>query len=273
MQCAHVLSSIPVVKFAVKFAVPVCRIVFNWDVLSELADNHSTCGMLQEADVYAFGVLLWEMLTSSRAWAGLRHAQIICMVGVQKQALAIPKGLPPTLETLLTRCLARNPSTRPSFKSIADTLSHYVQVTRGVDAAELWGQSALAPLEGCMCPQARAVDRCTRCKHISVCTEASCLCCHFASAASPAVSQTGHKVCIPQDSAAAISQVSKQSPSMPKDSDAAGQTSKQSACCTAVSKLDMEAAIASAKADQVKESCASTPSPSGKSVRHTLLSL
>ncbi len=32
-------------------------------------------------DVYAFGVLFWEMLTSSRAWAGLRHAQIVMQVG------------------------------------------------------------------------------------------------------------------------------------------------------------------------------------------------
>lgn len=27
------------------------------------------------ADVFAFGVLLWEMATSSRAWAGMSHTQ------------------------------------------------------------------------------------------------------------------------------------------------------------------------------------------------------
>jgi serine/threonine protein kinase len=27
------------------------------------------------ADVYAFGVMIWEMATSSRAWAGMSHTQ------------------------------------------------------------------------------------------------------------------------------------------------------------------------------------------------------
>ena len=29
------------------------------------------------ADVYSFGVLLWQMLTSSRPWAGLRHDMVV----------------------------------------------------------------------------------------------------------------------------------------------------------------------------------------------------
>ena len=60
---------------------------------------------------------------------------------------------------------------------------------------------------------------------------------------------------------------------MPKDNNAAGQTSKQIPCHTPVSKLDLEAAVASAKAESAKQSCSSMPSPGGKGMRHTLLSI
>ena len=203
------------------------------------------------------------------------HPQIICMVGVQNLTLATPQGLPQTLETLLTHCLARNPEARPSFKNIADTLSHFVQVIRGMDAAELWGGSTLTPLgDVCVCPLAEAEECCTTCSHRSDCVEASCFCCRFTSAASPAVASREHAVNTPRDSAAANGRGLKQSPSMPKDGNAAGHTFKQSPCqYTAVSKLDMEAAFVSAKADQAKQSCSSTPPPGGKGMRRTLLSI
>lgn len=84
------------------------------------------------ADVYSFGVLLWEMLTSSRAWAGLRHAHIIYMVGIQQRTLAIPEDLHPVMESLLRQCLKSQPQERPTFKEIAGRLSDFVQVSRVV---------------------------------------------------------------------------------------------------------------------------------------------
>ena len=223
--------------------------------------------------MYAFGVLMWEMLTSSRAWAGLRHAHIICMVGVQNQTLAIPEGLHPTLESLLSRCLARKPEDRPSFKSIADTLSHFVQVTRGADPADLWGQSASSPPGGCLCSLAGA-DCCTTCGHMPGCVQASCFSCQFLSAAASTASAKEHTGSTPSDGAAASqlpNQSPNQSPCHATVSTPDVESKQQSTCHAAVSKLDMEEAIASAKGDQATPSYSC--SPGGKGMRRTLLSI
>ncbi|GFH25154.1 protein kinase domain-containing protein, partial [Haematococcus lacustris] len=36
------------------------------------------------SDIYAFGIMLYEMVTSSQAYKGLRYAQVINMVLVQQ---------------------------------------------------------------------------------------------------------------------------------------------------------------------------------------------
>ena len=45
------------------------------------------------ADVYAFGVLLWEMYTSKRPWSGLRHVQIITHK-MRASQLQFPPSMP-----------------------------------------------------------------------------------------------------------------------------------------------------------------------------------
>lgn len=115
------------------------------------------------------------MLTSSRAWAGLRHVHIICMVGVQSQSLATPEGLHPVLAQLLEQCLQRIPEDRPTFKEVAETLSRFVQVTRGTEqdsrADEPWR------IKGCCC-QAGA-QPCATCRHNSDWERALTGRCHY----------------------------------------------------------------------------------------------
>ncbi len=48
----------------------------------------------KSADVYAYGVLLFELFTAERPWNGLRHAEVLHKVAVKKERLQLPEDAP-----------------------------------------------------------------------------------------------------------------------------------------------------------------------------------
>lgn len=81
---------------------------------------------LQASDVYALGVLVWEMYNGQRAWSGLHFAQLSYAMFVEKRMLQFPEGTPEGLKSLASRCLARAPTDRPSSQELPALLKDLI---------------------------------------------------------------------------------------------------------------------------------------------------
>lgn len=73
-----------------------------------------------ESDVYAYGIILWEIYTRKEVFVGLNANQIIARVVKSDLRPDIPPDCP--LQELMTQCWSQNPEERPSFKAIIQIL-------------------------------------------------------------------------------------------------------------------------------------------------------
>ncbi|GIL54291.1 hypothetical protein Vafri_9852 [Volvox africanus] len=76
----------------------------------------------QQGDVYAFGIIMWEIFTSSTPYQSMAHPQI--MVGVVTHNLRpkFPTSCPEWYKNLANRCWRKDPKTRPPFSEVTKSL-------------------------------------------------------------------------------------------------------------------------------------------------------
>lgn len=79
----------------------------------------------EKADVFSYGVVVWETVTRQCPYEGL--SQIQAALGVLNNNLrpTIPATCPPLLRKLMTLCWVSKPEERPTFEAILDILHHH----------------------------------------------------------------------------------------------------------------------------------------------------
>jgi serine/threonine-protein kinase len=76
-------------------------------------EQASRKGVDKRVDIWAFGAVLYEMLTGHRAFTGDSHLDVLeNVLGHEPEWDALPQAVPQHLRRLLTRCLTKNPRTR-----------------------------------------------------------------------------------------------------------------------------------------------------------------
>lgn len=82
------------------------------------------------ADIFAFGAVLYEMLTGRRAFAGESNASLIASImSADPAPMSLAPGATPTLERVIRKCLAKSPDQR--WQTARDLMSELQWIDEG----------------------------------------------------------------------------------------------------------------------------------------------
>jgi serine/threonine protein kinase len=100
----------------------------------------------ESADVYSFGVILWELLMNEIPWQNKTHVQVITAIlkGQRLLSSTVKTQFPAAIFSLLEGCLNYDPEQRPNSHSIKERLEQYIRANS--DTAEPIPEYLLCPI-------------------------------------------------------------------------------------------------------------------------------
>ena len=91
-----------------------------------------------KADVYSYGIVLWELLTGEIPYNDVPVEKLPYLVVQEKLRPTIPPDTPPDLANLITACWSTDPKQRPSFINIITLFNESKYHFPGTNSDELW---------------------------------------------------------------------------------------------------------------------------------------
>uniref|UniRef100_A0A6B2L8V8 Protein kinase domain-containing protein n=1 Tax=Arcella intermedia TaxID=1963864 RepID=A0A6B2L8V8_9EUKA len=73
-----------------------------------------------QADVYSFGICIWEMCVRQEPYESIPGFQVIVAVATKRMRPKIPPTIDSTWASLIRRCWAEDPDSRPQFQELVE---------------------------------------------------------------------------------------------------------------------------------------------------------